>query len=94
MLDVIIGLVPAMAAACWFFRIYAVVVIGTCVVSCLVTEWVCNLIRGKSNSLDDLSAVVTGIILALSLPPAVPFWVGIIGSVFAIAIAKMVFGGL
>ena len=94
MLDVIIGLVPAMFAAWWFFRTPALLVIGTCVVSCVVTEWLCNMVCDKPNSLGDLSAVVTGIILALSLPPAIPLWVVVIGSVFAIAIAKMVFGGL
>jgi electron transport complex protein RnfD len=94
MLDVIIALVPAMIAAGIFFRLYAVIVIGTCVVACVLTEWLCNVIRKRPDSLDDLSAVVTGIILGLSLPPAIPWWACIIGSVFAIAIAKMVFGGL
>ena len=94
MLDVIIGLAPAMIAAGLYFRIHAIVLIATCVVSCAATEWVCNLIRRRSNSLDDLSAVVTGIILALSLPPALPIWAAVIGSVFSIAIGKMVFGGL
>ena len=94
MLDVIIGLAPAMLAAGYFFRVHAVVLIATCVISCMAAEWLCNLIRKKSNSLDDLSAVVTGIILALSLPPALPVWAAIIGSAFCIAIGKMVFGGL
>ncbi|MHC4431823.1 MAG: RnfABCDGE type electron transport complex subunit D [Planctomycetota bacterium] len=94
MLDVIIGLAPAMLAAGYYFRIHAIVLIATCVVSCAGTEWLCNLIRKKSNSLDDLSAVVTGIILAFSLPPALPVWAAIIGSVFCIAVGKMVFGGL
>jgi electron transport complex protein RnfD len=94
MLDVVIALVPAMVMAAVFFRLYAVIVIGTCVVSCVFTEHLCNLIRKKPNTVDDLSAVVTGIILALSLPPAAPWWVCVIGSVFAITIAKMVFGGL
>ena len=94
MLDVVIALVPAMLMAAVFFRLYAIIVIGTCVVSCVFTEYLCNLIRKKPNTVDDLSAVVTGIILALSLPPAVPWWVCVIGSVFAITIAKMVFGGL
>jgi electron transport complex protein RnfD len=94
MLDVIIALLPAVVAAWWFFRTQAVIIVGVCVISCVVTEWLCNVIRKKPNSLGDLSAVVTGIILALSLPAAIPFWAAIIGSVFAIAIAKMVFGGL
>ncbi len=94
MLDVIIGLAPAMLAAGYYFHMRAVVLIAACIASCAATEWVCNLIRKKSNSLDDLSAAVTGIILALSLPPALPVWAAVIGSVFSIAIGKMVFGGL
>src|SRR3972149_4055230 len=94
MIDVIIGLVPAMAAAGYYFRIYALILIPTCVISAVVTEWLCNLIRKKENSLGDFSAIVTGIILALSLPPRLPVWTAVIGSVFAIAIGKMVFGGL
>jgi H+/Na+-translocating ferredoxin:NAD+ oxidoreductase subunit D len=94
MIDVIIGLAPAMAAAGYYFRIHAAILIATCVISCVTTEWLCNLIRGKANSLDDFSAVVTGIILALSLPPKLPVWTAVVGGVFSIAIGKMVFGGL
>jgi len=94
MIDVIIGLVPAMAAAGYYFRIHALILIGTCVLSCVLTEWVCNLILKKANSLGDFSAVVTGIILALSLPPGLPVWAAVIGSAFSISIGKMVFGGL
>ena len=94
MLDIVIGLAPAMAAAVWFFRLQAVWVIATCVISCMVFEWLCNIIRKKPNSLGDLSAVVTGLILAFSLPPAAPWWMCVIGSGFAIVICKMLFGGL
>jgi electron transport complex protein RnfD len=94
MIDVIIGLAPAMAAAGYYFRTHALILICTCVVSSVATEWLCDFIRRKPGSLDDFSAVVTGIILALSLPPKLPVWAAIIGSVFAIAIGKMVFGGL
>jgi len=94
MIDVIIGLVPAMAAAGYYFRFHALILVSTCVISCVVTEWVCNLILKRPNSLGDFSAVVTGIILALSLPPGLPVWAAVIGSCFAIAIGKMVFGGL
>ncbi len=94
MIDVIIGLAPAMAAAGYYFRIHALILICTCVISSVAAEWLCNLIRKKPNSLGDFSAVVTGIILALSLPPMLPVWAAIIGSVFAVAIGKMVFGGL
>ncbi len=94
MIDVIIALVPAMIAAGYFFRLYAAILIGACVLCSMMCEWLCNLIRKKPNSLDDLSAIVTGIILALSLPPRLPVWAAVIGSCFAIAIGKMVFGGL
>jgi len=94
MVDVIIALVPAVAAAGYYFRIRAPILICTCVISSVVTELLCNLIRRKPISLGDFSAVVTGIILALSLPPGLPVWAAIIGSCFAIAVGKMVFGGL
>jgi len=94
MVDVVIGLIPAMAAAGYYFRGHALILICTCVVGCVATEWVCNVIRKKPNSLGDFSAVVTGIILALSLPPGLPVWMAVIGSVFCIAVGKMAFGGL
>jgi electron transport complex protein RnfD len=94
MIDVIIGLAPAMAAAGYYFRMHALILIAACVISCVAAEWLCNLIRKKPNSLDDFSAVVTGIILALSLPPNLPVWAAVIGGVFSITIGKMVFGGL
>jgi electron transport complex protein RnfD len=94
MLDVIIGLVPAMAAAGYYFRVRALMLIPTSVIASVVTEWLCNLIRKKQNSLGDFSAIVTGIILGLSLPPSLPIWAAIIGGVFSIGIGKMVFGGL
>lgn len=94
MLDVVIALVPAMLAAGYFFRLRALVLIAVCTVSAVVSEFVCNLLRKKPNSLGDLSAVVTGIIFALSIPPALPVWTAVIGSCFSIIIGKMVFGGL
>ena len=94
MVDVVIGLSPAMIMAGYYFRIPAIVLIATCIISSVATEWLCNIIRKKPNSLGDFSAVVTGIILALSVPPALPVWAAVIGSVFSIAIGKMVFGGL
>lgn len=94
MIDVIIALVPAMVMAGIYFRSHALILISTCVISCVATEWLCNLICKKPNSLDDFSAVLTGIILALSLPPDLPVWAAVIGGVFSITIGKMVFGGL
>jgi len=94
MIDVIIALAPAMAVAAYFYRRYALMLIPVCVISCVLTEWLCNLIRKRPNSLGDFSAVVTGIILAFSLPPTLPIWAAAGGSAFSIAIGKMVFGGL
>ncbi len=94
MIDVMIGLAPAMAAGVYYFRFHAVVLITICILSCVVTEWLCNVICKRPNSLDDFSAVVTGILLALSLPPKLPIWAAVIGGAFSIAIGKMVFGGL
>jgi electron transport complex protein RnfD len=94
MLNVLIGLLPAFIAAVWYFRARAVMLTLVCVAVCCLTEWLCNLTRSKPNSLGDLSAAITGVILAFSVPPALPWWAAIIGSVFAIAVGKMVFGGL
>ncbi len=94
MIDVVIGLAPAMIAATYYFRIHAVVLMATCVLSCVATEWLCNAICKRAHSLGDFSAVVTGVLLALSLPPQLPLWAAIVGGAFSIAIGKMVFGGL
>ncbi len=94
MLDVLIGLVPAVIAAGMYFQLRGLLLVGVCVAWCMAVEWVCNLMRTKPNSLWDLSAVVTGVILALSLPPGLPLWAAAIGSGVAIIVGKMVFGGL
>ncbi|MEN6309092.1 MAG: RnfABCDGE type electron transport complex subunit D [Anaerohalosphaeraceae bacterium] len=94
MLDVLIGLAFPMAAAIWFFRQYAILLLICSVGSCMISEWLVNVLRKKPNSLSDLSAVVTGVILAFSLPPAAPWWVAIMGGAFAILIVKMLYGGL
>ena len=94
MLDVIIALLPTTAAGIWFFGMPAVWTIATCVSTCLVTEAVCRLAMKRENTIGDLSAVVTGLLLALNLPAGIPLWMAVVGSVFAIFIAKQVFGGL
>ena len=94
MLDVIIALLPTAAAGIWFFGLPAVWTIATCVSACLVTEAVCRMLMKRDNTIGDLSAVVTGLLLALNLPAGIPLWMAVVGSVFAIFIAKQVFGGL
>jgi electron transport complex protein RnfD len=94
MLDVVLGLTPAMLVAVCVFRGYLVVQLGLCVVSCLVAEAVFTKMRGRPLRLGDLSAVVTGLLLGLSLPALAPPYVAVIGSFIAIGLGKMVFGGL
>ncbi|AQQ70585.1 Nitrogen fixation protein RnfD [Limihaloglobus sulfuriphilus] len=94
MLDVIIALVPAMAAGLFFFREKAAILILTAVLACVISEYLCCLIRKQKSTIGDLSAVVTGVILAFSVSPNLPPAYIVIGSVFCIVIGKMVFGGL
>ena len=94
MLDVVLALVPALAAALYFFGWNALRLVATCTVACVVTEAVCRKLMGRDNTIGDWSAVVTGILLAFNLPPALPSWMAVVGSVFAIVVAKQVFGGL
>lgn len=94
MFDVIIALLPALVMAGYFFRQYALILVATCVLTCVATEFLCNWMLKRPSSLGDFSAVITGLILAFSVPPALPWWAAVIGSAFAIAIGKMVFGGL
>ena len=60
----------------------------------MLGEWIFDLICKKDNTITDLSAVVTGLLLALNLPPRAPWWIGVIGGLFAIIVVKMLFGGL
>lgn len=94
MLDVLIGLVPVAVAALVVFRHYAVRQMVVCVVSCVLAELVFTAMRRRPISVGDLSAVVTGLILAFSLPPTAPWYAGAIGALVAIGIGKAVFGGL
>ena len=94
MRDVVIALLPAAGCAVWFFGLRAVWLIVTCIAASLVTEAVCRLMMKRENSIGDFSAVVTGLLLALNLPPDLPLWMAVVGSVFAITVAKQAFGGL
>ncbi len=94
MLDVIIALLPAAVAGCIIFGISALWVILVCVISAVLFEYLFNLITKRTQTISDLSAVVTGLLLALNLPANTPLWQGVIGSAFAIIIVKCIFGGI
>ena len=94
MLDVILALLPTTAAGIAFFGWPALWTVLTCVVSAVATEALCRRAMGREQTVGDLSAVLTGLLLALNLPAGLPLWMAAAGSVFAIAIAKQVFGGL
>lgn len=94
MIDVCIALVPTLAFGVWHFGINALFVIISSVLSCVISEAVFELIVKKPITVFDFSAVVTGLILALNMPPNIAWWVPAIGGVFAIVIVKMLFGGI
>ena len=94
MLDVILALLPTTAVGIWFFGMAAVWTVAVCVSTCIVTEALCRLAMKRENTIGDLSAVVTGLLLALNLPAGIPLWMAVVGSVFAIGVAKQVFGGI
>ncbi len=94
MLDVIISLLPLAVAACVMYGWYALLLIAVTVVSAVLSEYICCKVMKRKNSIYDLSAVVTGLILALNLPPHLPVWMAVIGSVIAIVVVKMMFGGI
>lgn len=92
--DVLVALTPAIIASVWLFRLYAVKQIVICAISCMAIEAVLAAIRRRPFPLRDLSALVTGVILGLSLPGTAPWYVGAVGSLVAVGIGKHVFGGL
>ena len=94
MLDVIIALIPAGIASVIIFGLRALLVIGVCVLVCVLSEFIFNLICKKDNTVKDLSAVVTGLLLAYNLPVSIPIWQAVIGSFFAIIVVKQLFGGI
>ena len=94
MLYVLIALLPASLFGIYNFGYKALVLILVTIASCMASEWIFDKIVHKKNSLTDLSAVVTGLLLALNLPVNLPWWEAVIGGVFAIVIVKMLFGGL
>lgn len=94
MLDVVVALLPALAVGTWILGFRALAVTAVSMVSAVGAEWLYCKVTGKQNTLRDCSALVTGMLLALTLPASVPFGIVVLGSVFAIAFAKCMCGGL
>ena len=94
MLYVIIALLPASLFGIYNFGFRALFIILLTIASCVASEWVFDYIVKKKSTITDLSAVVTGLLLALNLPVALPWWEAVLGGVFAIIIVKCMFGGL
>ena len=94
MLDVIIALLPTLIAGVVIFGLRALLVVATCVLASVVSEFLFNIIVKKNQTIFDLSAIVTGLILGLNLRADAPVWQCIVGSVFAIIVVKCLFGGL
>ena len=94
MLDVVIALLPAAVFGCVIFGWRSAAVLAVTAASAVVFEYLWNLICKKPQTVGDLSALVTGVILGMNLPSTIPFWMAIIGSFIAIIIVKQFFGGL
>lgn len=94
MLDVIIALVPLEIASILIYGFYPLFIMAITVATAVFSEWLFNLATKRKQTTGDLSAVVTGMILALNMPAVVPFYVPMVGAVFAIVIVKMLFGGI
>ncbi|MGN0300537.1 MAG: RnfABCDGE type electron transport complex subunit D [Lachnospiraceae bacterium] len=94
MLMVVIALLPATGFGIYNFGIRALFHVLITIASCVISELVFELIVRKKITVGDMSAVVTGLLLALNLPVSAPLWIGIVGGAFAIMVVKMMFGGL
>ena len=94
MLNVIIALIPALAASVWLFGPRVLLICLVTIGTCMLSEYLSRKIMKRSNTLGDLSAVVTGLLLAFNLPVSIPLWQAAIGSVIAIVVVKQLFGGI
>ncbi|MGN0599008.1 MAG: RnfABCDGE type electron transport complex subunit D [Oscillospiraceae bacterium] len=94
MLMVIIALLPAAVMGCVYFGVKAALVLIQCIIYCVAFEWLFAVAAKKQQTVSDLSAVVTGLLLGMNLPATVPFYIPLIGSFFAIVIVKQLFGGI
>ena len=94
MLDVIIALMPALVMSVVYFGVRALVLTAVCVVSCVAFEYIARKVMKRDTTIGDLSAIVTGIILAFNLPATLPLWMAVVGSLVAIVVVKQMFGGI
>ena len=94
MLDVIIALIPALIASIVLFGFRSLLITAVCVVSCVAFEYISRKIMKRDNTISDLSAIVTGMLLAFNLPVTIPLWMCVIGCFFAIVVVKQFFGGI
>lgn len=94
MTDVIIALIPTTVFGIYNFGARAAIIIITCITACLLSEYLFEKICKRKNTCRDMSAVLTGLLLALNLPATVPFWMPVVGGAFAIIIVKQLYGGI
>ncbi len=94
MLDVLIALFPACVSSVLFFGFRSVVIILSAVCACMLSEFVYEKAVKRETTVSDLSAAVTGVLLGLNMPPTIPIWMLVIGSMFSIIIVKQLYGGL
>lgn len=91
---VVIALMPAFVFSVYLYGLQALLITIVCIAACIATETVMQKMLGKPVTITDGSALLTGLLLAFNLPPGVPLWLPVVGSVFAIVFAKQLFGGL
>lgn len=94
MRDVAIALTPAALWGVYSFGMPALIIMVISILTCVISEIICQKIRKTDVTVDDFSAVVTGLLLGMNLPASVPYWIPFVGGVFAIVIVKQIFGGL
>lgn len=94
MMWVLIALAPSGLTGVYFLGVRSAIVMAVCVVAAVASEYVWQKVAKQNSSICDLSAAVTGLLLAYNLPPSIPFWMAAVGSVFAIIVVKQFFGGV
>ena len=94
MLDVIIALLPVLAVGVWQFGTHPLLLVACSIAACVFFEWGYRKLMGKDQSIGDLSAVVTGLLLGLSMPASAPAWIPVVGAFFAIVVVKQLYGGI